>query len=165
MSQPRCCSGLPMLKRRTSLHSGANTGPGRSQLLIQAFQASNKASSAKPGKSAQGTAVQRALARKIGAGRTPVLSDRFTWEDGADPIDAPGTCNGALLQAASIPTIRPINTGNRSRFMRLPILEALGALALLLLIVWWTMFSGRNKGELAARPEPDKKDQDAVSSA
>ena len=27
-------------------------------------------------------------------------------------------------------------------------LEALGALVLLLLIVWWTMFSGRKKGEL-----------------
>jgi cbb3-type cytochrome oxidase subunit 3 len=31
--------------------------------------------------------------------------------------------------------------------MRLILLEALGALALLLLIVWWTMFSGRKKGE------------------
>ena len=27
------------------------------------------------------------------------------------------------------------------------ILEALGALALLVLIVWWTMFSGRRGGE------------------
>jgi hypothetical protein len=42
--------------------------------------------------------------------------------------------------------------------MALLILEALGALALLLLIVWWTMFSGRKSGELAASPEPDKKD-------
>ncbi len=32
--------------------------------------------------------------------------------------------------------------------MRLLLLEALGALVLLLLIVWWTMFSGRDKGEL-----------------
>jgi hypothetical protein len=30
------------------------------------------------------------------------------------------------------------------------LLEALGALVLLLLIVWWTMFSGRPKGERAA---------------
>lgn len=44
-----------MLRRRTSLHNGANTGPGRSQLLIQAFQASNRESSSKPGKSAQRT--------------------------------------------------------------------------------------------------------------
>ena len=28
------------------------------------------------------------------------------------------------------------------------LLEALGALLLLLLIVWWTMFSGRECGEL-----------------
>jgi hypothetical protein len=27
------------------------------------------------------------------------------------------------------------------------LLEALGALAILLLIVWWTMFSGRKRGE------------------
>jgi hypothetical protein len=27
------------------------------------------------------------------------------------------------------------------------LLEALGALVLLALIVWWTMFSGRNNGE------------------
>ncbi|MDO5626070.1 MAG: hypothetical protein Q4G71_15445 [Pseudomonadota bacterium] len=41
--------------------------------------------------------------------------------------------------------------------MTLILLEALGALVILLLIVWWTMFSGRHKGELpgqhdAARP-------------
>ena len=32
--------------------------------------------------------------------------------------------------------------------MGLILLEALGALVLLVLIVWWTMFSGRKKGEL-----------------
>jgi hypothetical protein len=32
--------------------------------------------------------------------------------------------------------------------MGLILLEALGALLLLVLIVWWTMFAGRNKGEL-----------------
>jgi hypothetical protein len=31
--------------------------------------------------------------------------------------------------------------------MALIVLEALGALLLLVLIVWWTMFSGRKKGE------------------
>ncbi len=30
------------------------------------------------------------------------------------------------------------------------LLEAFGALALLVLIVWWTMFSGRDKGERRA---------------
>ena len=32
--------------------------------------------------------------------------------------------------------------------MTLILLEALGALVLLVLIVWWTMFSGRKNGEL-----------------
>lgn len=36
------------------------------------------------------------------------------------------------------------------------LLEALGALILLLFIVWWTMFSGRRKGEL-----PDDVTRDA----
>ena len=39
--------------------------------------------------------------------------------------------------------------------MGLILLEALGALVLLVLIVWWTMFSGRDKGELpSAKSEP-----------
>ena len=36
--------------------------------------------------------------------------------------------------------------------MGLLLLEALGALVVLLLIVWWTMFSGRQKGELPQPP-------------
>lgn len=36
--------------------------------------------------------------------------------------------------------------------MSLLLLEALGALVLLVLIVWWTMFSGRVKGELPQTP-------------
>ena len=32
--------------------------------------------------------------------------------------------------------------------MALLLLEALGALLILVFIVWWTMFSGRKKGEL-----------------
>ncbi len=41
--------------------------------------------------------------------------------------------------------------------MVLLILEALGALLLLILIVWWTMFSGRKNGE----PVIDVKDTDS----
>ena len=37
------------------------------------------------------------------------------------------------------------------------LLEALGALLLLVLIVWWTMFSGRNKGELP--PSQSREDE------
>jgi hypothetical protein len=37
--------------------------------------------------------------------------------------------------------------------MSLLLIEALGAMVLLLLIVWWTMFSGRKQGELASTPD------------
>ncbi|MES2423794.1 MAG: hypothetical protein V4562_05155 [Pseudomonadota bacterium] len=37
--------------------------------------------------------------------------------------------------------------------MTLILLEALAAGLLLVLIVWWTMFSGRNKGELPPADE------------
>ena len=37
--------------------------------------------------------------------------------------------------------------------MTLLLLEALGALLLLIFIVWWTMFSGRHKGELRDETE------------
>jgi len=37
--------------------------------------------------------------------------------------------------------------------MGLILLEALGAGLVLVLIVWWTMFSGRNKGELHEEEE------------
>jgi hypothetical protein len=40
--------------------------------------------------------------------------------------------------------------------MTLLLLEALGALVLLIFIVWWTMFSGRKKGELPADVEQEK---------
>ena len=40
--------------------------------------------------------------------------------------------------------------------MALILLEALGAAALLIFIVWWTMFSGRRGGEPAATDEVDE---------
>ncbi len=42
--------------------------------------------------------------------------------------------------------------------MGLILLEALGALALLVLIVWWTMFSGRKGGEIDGAPEAERPD-------
>jgi cyanate permease len=36
------------------------------------------------------------------------------------------------------------------------LLEALGALALLAFIVWWTMFSGRRQGEWQPKDGPDE---------
>ena len=37
--------------------------------------------------------------------------------------------------------------------MWLLLLEAMGALAILLFIVWWTMFSGRPQGERGTRED------------
>ena len=39
--------------------------------------------------------------------------------------------------------------------MALILLEAFGALVLLVAIFWWTMFSGRSKGELKNAPAPE----------
>ena len=44
--------------------------------------------------------------------------------------------------------------------MTLLLLEALGALILLVFIVWWTMFSGRKNGELPPEVERDKQRRD-----
>ncbi len=44
--------------------------------------------------------------------------------------------------------------------MTLLLLEALGALLILVFIVWWTMFSGRKNGELKdSSDEKQKKDE------
>jgi cbb3-type cytochrome oxidase subunit 3 len=47
--------------------------------------------------------------------------------------------------------------GKWRNLMGLILLEALGAMLLLVLIVWWTMFSGRKKGEL---PQADATEKD-----
>ena len=55
---------------------------------------------------------------------------------------------GGVEHAASVPTISAVRRTRRSLgFMGLILLEALLALAVLVLIVWWTMFSGRRRGE------------------
>jgi hypothetical protein len=66
---------------------------------------------------------------------------------------AAGGKGGALPQPASVPTISTVATNQGKPFMGLILLEALLALVLLVGIVWWTMFSGRDKGEL-----PDDED-------
>lgn len=83
---------------------------------------------------------------------------------GGNPTSGAGACGkGVVLQAASIPTIRPSKTlrqvrrgRERTAIMTLLLLEALGALLLLIFIVWWTMFSGRKKGELPESVEREK---------
>jgi len=97
-------------------------------------------------------------------------------------VDAPGGVTGvgagygpgSVAQAARVPTMSAGNAHRcprpallnqpLTRSMTLLLLEALGALVLLVFIVWWTMFSGRKNGELpdsAKGDEQDKKDTGA----
>ena len=43
--------------------------------------------------------------------------------------------------------------------MTLLLLEALGALLILVFIIWWTMFSGRKNGELNVELKDELKDE------
>jgi flagellar basal body-associated protein FliL len=85
----------------------------------------------------------------------------------ADGLAWPGSSRtGATEQPTRLPTIAANAQPERSRvvkrngivLMALILLEALLALAVFVLIVWWTMFSGRSKGELPppANPETPK---------
>jgi len=73
---------------------------------------------------------------------------------------------GATEQAMRLPTmveIKPIENvrwqpQNGKLFMTLILLEALLALLLFVVIVWWTMFSGRKNGELPPADEADAGD-------
>jgi len=58
-----------------------------------------------------------------------------------------GGRTGGLEQATKLPTIAQPNHRHKRCCMTLILLEALGAGLLLVLIVWWTMFSGRDHGE------------------
>ena len=64
-----------------------------------------------------------------------------------------------ILCGPPLSTFLPFTNTSFSSSMALLFLEALGALVLLLFIVWWTMFSGRKKGELpdATQKPGDKK--------
>jgi hypothetical protein len=67
-------------------------------------------------------------------------------------------CGGTLAQATmSIPTIAS-PSHRKITPMLLLMLEALLALVVLVLIVWWTMFSGRPKGELPRTEDPAAKE-------
>jgi hypothetical protein len=65
----------------------------------------------------------------------------------------------------SFSRLEPVDESNQpgvslfsEKIMVLLLLEALGALLLLVFIVWWTMFSGREKGELKDRSAPSAPD-------
>jgi hypothetical protein len=85
---------------------------------------------------------------------------------GGKPCSFCGFAGGGVPQAASIPTMPSLNAQRQRcrwcwqsewrNLMGLIVLEALGALLLLVLIVWWTMFSGRKNGELPTQIEQRK---------
>ena len=61
------------------------------------------------------------------------------------------------MMAIKLPETVRWQTENGNVFMTLILLEALLALLLFVVIVWWTMFSGRKNGEL---PPAEQKDLD-----
>jgi hypothetical protein len=96
---------------------------------------------------------------------------------GSGPVSCavPGAV-GALEQPERLPTIDSMHAASRANAQRailepvvihrsccmaLLLLEALLALVILIAIVWWTMFSGRHKGELKA---PDARKSDDTDS-
>jgi cbb3-type cytochrome oxidase subunit 3 len=70
-------------------------------------------------------------------------------------------CRVPVEQAASVATIASPTSHWSPLFMGLILLEALGAGIVFILIIWWTMFSGRKRGEL--REETDADDDAAAS--
>jgi cytoskeletal protein RodZ len=85
-----------------------------------------------------------------GTAADPAGTGRAAGAVGADESRGTG-----VEQAASIPTISTIqNRRGRQTFMGLILLEALVALLIFVAILWWTMFSGRKRGELP----PDEED-------
>ena len=72
------------------------------------------------------------------------------------------TGGGSDEQAASVPTmVAPAQRPTKAPVaMTLLLLEAFGALIILVLIVWWTMFSGRPNGELPPEDARDKIDRE-----
>jgi cytoskeletal protein RodZ len=92
-----------------------------------------------------------------------------------DGLEVGGVCTtGATEQAASMPTIAAIKKPTRNGWrvkkrgfcMGLILLEALLALCIFIAIVWWTMFSGRSKGELRqAQPTSEQPPKEASETA
>jgi hypothetical protein len=91
-----------------------------------------------------------------------VAEDGAEGSPGAPAGSAGGARRGALQETRQAVRIRQVGIiEKRPRwrgrpFMTLLLLEALLALALLVFIVWWTMFSGRPKGERRDQQPPDQ---------
>jgi hypothetical protein len=111
-------------------------------------------SSLQPGSSLHDTGTQRERARVIGVGSRIWAA---TGTTAAVALVGAVTGGAGIAQPAAMPRMPTIKWRDRAvhgaqrrrnaRTMWVVILEMLAALALLLFIVWWTMFSGRRHGE------------------
>jgi hypothetical protein len=146
-------------------------GAGRSQPRSSAGHSSALRSPSQPGSSVQRTGTQRARPRTIAG--TSSGACVVAVAPGALSSGAAGGAEGSggrLLQAASATRIAAADQRCRcaivafgafegSRLvMWVILLEALGALVLLVAIVWWTMFAGRKRGERRAGGHDDNAD-------
>jgi hypothetical protein len=94
----------------------------------------------------------------MGAGAgTGGLGELVVLGMGKRGLDGGGAGKGAA-QETSMPTIASIHNDFSIRYKRmlLILLEALAAGLILVLIVWWTMFHGRQSGEREKDPDEDK---------
>ena len=124
-------------------------GVGLEQLCRHATQASFKLSVLSPGISDQLLKTHRLLLfnNTVGVGMLMALGSAGALTLSVTPQEA----SNSVRPSAKAPTIDE----QRSLIMGLILLEALLALALLMLIVWWTMFSGRQKGELKSETKDE----------
>jgi hypothetical protein len=146
------------------------------QPRANAIQRSTPASPCHPGRSVQATGVQRErgqVSTGRGNGETPsgsgvagadaagadaAATGSGDWRDPtetggrsgrsgtAQPTSNPRIAATRIELPASLPPAETIRSP-RTLLMWLILLEALGALAILIVIVWWTMFAGRDRGE------------------
>jgi len=98
--------------------------------------------------------------------KLPVARGKSAGARGAGGAEGrPWLLTGAwrdVPHATKLPTIRTLVKRQRMCLMLLILLEALGAGCILVLIVWWTMFSGRAETEAeheAAQKEAAKEDK------
>jgi len=85
------------------------------------------------------------------AGPAGTLGAETAAATGSAAESGAGARSGVLAHAPSAPRIAASQARRPRRrdeiYMWVILLEAFGALVLFVLIVWWTMFSGRDKGE------------------
>jgi len=134
---------------RACAHNATQSKAGFSQPRSSAGQTSLVRSAPQAGNSDQSTGTQRARARTMVA-LTIGTFKRLVATTGVPLPAGVGAPAGGPAQPASHPRITvdsPALQRVRTFDMWVLFLEAFGAVLLLALIVWWTMFHGRSKGE------------------